>query len=115
MPLEVQETIQISDSKAFLRMKIVLFQPQIPQNTGNIVRTCSVSGADLILVKPLGFSINDKHLKRAGLRLLGRGQYRIRSTISEKYLEENAELFLFFFEIEQQNFIQMFRTNLLTY
>ena len=48
-------------------MKIILFQPQIPQNTGNIVRTCSVSGADLILVKPLGFSISNRHLKRAGL------------------------------------------------
>lgn len=48
-------------------MKVVLFQPQIPQNTGNIVRTCSVTGSDLILVEPLGFSINDRWLKRAGL------------------------------------------------
>lgn len=48
-------------------MKIILFNPQIPQNTGNIVRTCSVTGTDLILVEPLGFSINDRWLKRAGL------------------------------------------------
>lgn len=48
-------------------MKVVLFQPQIPPNTGNVVRTCSVAGADLILVGPLGFSINDRWLKRAGL------------------------------------------------
>lgn len=48
-------------------MKIILFQPQIPQNTGNIVRTCSVTGTELILVEPLGFSINDRWLKRAGL------------------------------------------------
>jgi tRNA (cytidine/uridine-2'-O-)-methyltransferase len=48
-------------------MKIVLFQPQIPQNTGNIVRTCSVTGNELILVTPLGFSVNDRWLKRAGL------------------------------------------------
>lgn len=48
-------------------MKVVLYQPQIPQNTGNIVRTCSVTGADLILVRPLGFSVNDRWLKRAGL------------------------------------------------
>ncbi len=48
-------------------MKIILFQPQIPQNTGNIVRTCSVTGSELILVEPLGFSINDRWLKRAGL------------------------------------------------
>jgi tRNA (cytidine/uridine-2'-O-)-methyltransferase len=48
-------------------MKIILFQPQIPQNTGNIVRTCSVTNTDLILVRPLGFSIASRHLKRAGL------------------------------------------------
>lgn len=48
-------------------MKVVLFQPQIPQNTGNIVRTCKVTGSDLVLVKPLGFSVSDKALKRAGL------------------------------------------------
>ncbi len=50
-----------------LTVKIVLYQPQIPQNCGNIVRTCSVTGADLILIPPFGFSINDRWLKRAGL------------------------------------------------
>ena len=48
-------------------MKIILFQPQIPQNTGNIVRTCSATGASLVLVRPLGFSTASRHLKRAGL------------------------------------------------
>lgn len=48
-------------------LKIILFQPQIPQNTGNIVRTCAVTGCDLILVRPLGFKITDRWLKRAGL------------------------------------------------
>ena len=48
-------------------MRIVLYQPQIPQNTGNIVRTCSVTGSGLTLVRPLGFSISNRHLKRAGL------------------------------------------------
>lgn len=48
-------------------MKIVLFQPQIPQNTGNIVRTCAATGSSLILVRPLGFSTQSRHLKRAGL------------------------------------------------
>jgi tRNA (cytidine/uridine-2'-O-)-methyltransferase len=48
-------------------MKVVLFQPQIPQNTGNIVRTCKVVGASLLLVRPIGFSTSDKALKRAGL------------------------------------------------
>ena len=46
---------------------IVLYQPQIPQNTGNIVRTAAVTGAKLHLIKPLGFFIDDRSLKRAGL------------------------------------------------
>jgi len=48
-------------------MKIVLFEPEIPQNTGNVVRTCSVTGCGLILVEPLGFSIANRHLRRSGL------------------------------------------------
>lgn len=48
-------------------LNIVLVEPQIPQNTGNISRTCAVTGARLHLVRPLGFEISDKHLKRAGL------------------------------------------------
>ena len=48
-------------------MRIVLFQPEIPQNTGNIVRTCAVTGCELFLVRPLGFSLSERHLKRAGL------------------------------------------------
>ncbi len=50
-----------------MRVNIVLVSPQIPQNTGNIARTCAVTGARLHLVKPLGFEIDDKKLKRAGL------------------------------------------------
>ena len=46
---------------------IVLVEPEIPANTGNIARTCAVTNCQLHLVKPLGFSIDDKHLKRAGL------------------------------------------------
>lgn len=48
-------------------MHIVLVEPEIPANTGNIVRTCAATGAILHLVRPLGFSTDDKHLKRAGL------------------------------------------------
>lgn len=46
---------------------IVLYQPEIPQNTGNISRTCACTGAALHIIKPMGFEITDKHLKRAGL------------------------------------------------
>lgn len=50
-----------------MKLNIVLTEPQIPQNTGNISRTCAVTGAALHLIKPYGFVITDKALKRAGL------------------------------------------------
>lgn len=46
---------------------VVLYQPEIPPNTGNIIRLCANTGAELHLVEPLGFDITDKHLRRAGL------------------------------------------------
>ena len=46
---------------------VVLVQPEIPQNTGNIARTCAATGCTLHLVRPLGFEISDKYLRRAGL------------------------------------------------
>ncbi len=48
-------------------INVVLVEPEIPQNTGNIARTCAATGCKLHLVRPLGFSVDDKHLKRAGL------------------------------------------------
>ena len=48
-------------------INLVLFEPEIPQNTGNIARTCAVTGCRLHLIKPLGFDISDKAVKRAGL------------------------------------------------
>ncbi len=50
-----------------MALHIVLFEPEIPQNTGNIARTCAAIGAILHLVHPLGYSLDEKHLKRAGL------------------------------------------------
>ena len=50
-----------------MKLNIVLVEPEIPQNTGNISRTCAATNSSLFLVRPLGFEITDKHLKRAGL------------------------------------------------
>ena len=50
-----------------MAINIVLFEPEIPPNTGNVARTCAATGTRLHLIKPLGFSIDDKHVKRAGL------------------------------------------------
>lgn len=76
-------------------MKIVLYQPQIPQNTGNIVRTCSVTGSDLILVRPLGFSLSDRWLKRAGLDYWEGVHYEVIDSL-EEYLEKTNSPFYFF-------------------
>ena len=48
-------------------INVVLYSPEIPQNTGNISRTCAVTGARLHIIKPIGFEISDRTLKRAGL------------------------------------------------
>ena len=50
-----------------MKINIVMVEPEIPQNTGNIARTCAITGEKLHLVYPLGFKIDDKYLKRAGL------------------------------------------------
>ena len=50
-----------------IKINIVLHEPEIPQNTGNIARTCAATGASLHLIRPMGFEVDDKKLKRAGL------------------------------------------------
>src|SRR3954471_10683467 len=51
-------------------LKLVLVEPEIPQNTGNIARLCAATGTQLHLVRPLGFFLSDKHFKRAGMDYL---------------------------------------------
>jgi len=58
-------------------MHVVLYQPEIPQNTGNIARTCAAAGCLLHLIKPLGFSLEDRYLKRAGLDYWELMSYRV--------------------------------------
>jgi len=69
-------------------MHIVLVEPEIPQNTGNIARTCAATGVSLHLVKPLGFSLDEKHVKRAGLdywEMLDLHIYENFAELQEKY------------------------------
>ena len=81
-----------------MKLNIVLVEPEIPQNTGNIARTCAAIGAKLHLVYPLGFSINEKQLKRAGLDYwdkLDIEEHLNFKTFLEKYkLEENEMFFV---------------------
>jgi tRNA (cytidine/uridine-2'-O-)-methyltransferase len=58
-------------------LQVVLFQPEIPPNTGNIIRLCANVGCQLHLIHPLGFNLEDKHLRRAGL------DYRILTSIQQ--------------------------------
>lgn len=76
-------------------MQVILFQPQIPQNTGNIVRTLSVTGNGLALVRPLGFSTASRHLKRAGLDYWEGVNVNFIDDL-EKYLNETTSSFYFF-------------------
>ena len=60
-----------------MSMNIVLLEPEIPQNTGNIARTCAATGAVLHLIEPLGFSLSDRYLKRAGLDYWNLMEYHV--------------------------------------
>lgn len=66
-----------------MAFNIVLVEPEIPANTGNIARTCAVTGAQLHLVEPLGFSISDKQVKRAGLDYWPHLNVQVHSSIKE--------------------------------
>lgn len=72
-----------------MKINIVMVEPEIPQNTGNIARTCAAIGAKLHLVKPLGFSIDDKHLKRAGLDYWDKLDIEIHENL-EEFLDKYA-------------------------
>lgn len=74
---------------------IVLVEPEIPQNTGNIVRTCAVTGSYLHLVKPLGFSIEDRYLKRAGLDYWKDANVRIHENMEEVWEKYSGSVFYY--------------------
>ena len=79
-----------------MKLNVVLVEPEIPQNTGNIARTCAAIGAKLHLVKPLGFEISDKYLKRAGLDYWDKLEIEEHENFSEflkKYPPENTNMF----------------------
>ena len=77
-------------------INIVLYNPEIPQNTGNISRTAAVTGAALHIIKPIGFEISDKTLKRAGLDYWDKLDVTYYDGYDE-FLEKNPEAELYFF------------------
>ena len=79
-----------------MKLHIVLVEPEIPQNTGNIARTCAITGAKLHLVHPLGFKINEKTLKRAGLDYWDKLEIEEHDSLNEflkKYSPEQNNMF----------------------
>ena len=77
-------------------LNIVLFEPEIPQNTGNIARLCACIGAKLYLVGRLGFILSDKYLKRAGLDYWDKLEIEHVSTLDELVKENQASNFYYF-------------------
>ena len=78
------------------KLNIVLYSPEIPQNTGNISRTCAVTGAALHIIKPIGFEISDRTLKRAGLDYWDKLSVTYYDSY-EDFLAKNEGALLFYF------------------
>ena len=79
-----------------VKLNIVMVEPEIPQNTGNIARTCAITGAKLHLVHPLGFKIDEKSIKRAGLDYWDKLEIEEHKSLDdflEKYKPEEHNMF----------------------
>jgi tRNA (cytidine/uridine-2'-O-)-methyltransferase len=74
---------------------IVLYQPEIPQNTGNIMRTCVATNTKLRLIKPLGFKIDDAHLKRSGVNYIDKLEYEVYENF-EDFKSKNKGKYYYF-------------------
>ena len=74
---------------------IVLFEPEIPGNTGNIMRTCVATNTKLHLIKPLGFSLDDSHVKRSAVNYLENLDYEVYENFSE-FKEKNNGVYYYF-------------------
>jgi len=95
-----------------LPLNIVLHQPEIPSNTGNIARTCLATGSRLHLIKPLGFSIDDRQLKRAGLDYWHEVDVRLWESLDELFAAtaaESSRRFLFTTKSHRPYYTESFR------
>ena len=81
---------------------IVLLEPEIPQNTGNIARTCAAVGASLHLIHPLGFTIDDRRMKRAGLDYWDKLDVRHYENLDD-FFARNSEATVYFFTTKAKN------------
>ena len=75
-------------------INVVLFEPEIPGNTGNIMRTCVATNTTLHLIKPLGFSLDDKYIKRSGVNYIDKCKYFVYENI-EDFFSKNKGTFYY--------------------
>ena len=78
-----------------MKLNVVLFHPEIPQNTGNIMRTCVGVGAKLHLIKPLGFSLDEKHLRRSAVDYYEFIEYELYEDFDD-FLAKNPDARIYF-------------------
>lgn len=78
-------------------INVVLLEPEIPQNTGNIVRTCAATGAKLHLIEPFGFTFEDKFLKRAGLDYWDLADISVYKSFDDFLEKNNGKIYKMFF------------------
>lgn len=74
-------------------LNIVLFEPEIPGNTGNIMRTCVATNTCLHLIKPLGFSLDDKYIKRSGVNYIEKCEFKIYENIEDFFSKNKGEYY----------------------
>ena len=74
-------------------INIVLFEPEIPGNTGNIMRTCVATNSILHLIKPLGFSLDEKYIKRSGVNYIDKCKYYVYENIDEFYSKNTGTFY----------------------
>ena len=74
-------------------INIVLFQPEIPGNTGNIMRTCVATNSKLHLIKPLGFSLDEKYIKRSGVNYIDKCDYQVYENIDDFYSKNEGTFY----------------------
>jgi tRNA (cytidine/uridine-2'-O-)-methyltransferase len=74
-------------------LNIVLYEPEIPANTGNIMRTCVATNTPLHLIKPLGFSLEDKYVKRCGVNYIDKCVYTVYENIDEFFEKNKGEYY----------------------
>ena len=74
-------------------INIVLFEPEIPGNTGNIMRTCVATNSHLHLIKPLGFSLDEKYIKRSGVNYIDKCTYTVYENINESFEKNKGEYY----------------------